>query len=166
MRITLTTLLVLALGGCAAVATYPGEKGTVDLSAPANEPIPTLMAVAIQYTYARYGDEDDFAINLPPGTKSALYDKVIRKVGAGHPMQDPDEPAYHITKVMARGLDGKVDIFYPLPDGTYEYATLTFHRDPLQGYLHERTRVWRTGDQPPPPGYIAPLATAGATPDN
>ncbi len=162
MRILLPPLLALAMGSCAPVVTYPPDNGAADLSTPAaHEPIPTLMSVSIRYAYARYGNEDDFAINLPPGTTASIYEKVIQKVGAGHPMQDPDESAYHITKVMVRGLDGKVDMFYPREDGTYQFVTFTFKRNPFQGYVHESTRVWKTGDQPPPPNYTgAPLEQA------
>lgn len=155
-------MLLLALPACAPIATYPPEKGIINPSAATNEPIPTLMAEGIRYAYARWGDEDDFGINLPPGTPPQIYEKVIRRVGAGHPMEDPDEPAYHVTQVLARGLEGNVDLFYPTADGSYRLVTLTFRRHGLQGYRHERTKVWRTGEEPPPPHYTREEATASA----
>lgn len=160
----LCCLVLVSAGACAPVATYPPEEGVVDMSAPANEPVPTLMAVSISYARSEYGGGDDFAINLPPQTPTAMYDKVIRRVGAGHPMTDPDEPTYHVTKVMARGLNGSVDMFCPAGDGDYEFVTFTFRRDPFGKYTHERTRVWKTGEQPPPPAYTGPVLASDTPP--
>ncbi len=153
-------VLVLALSACAPVATFPREQGTINPSARLNEPIPTLMAESIKYAWSRYGNEEEIAINLPPGTPPAVYDKVIRRIGAGRPMEIPDEPAYHVTRVLARGLEGHVDLFYPTEAGGYEMVTLTFRRDVLGSYRHEHTRVWRIGEEPPGPNY--PTQTAAA----
>ena len=155
MKMTISAILPVltaALCACTPVATYP-PGFVVNPEAVVNEPVPSLMVVAIDYADSRYGYEDDPAINLPPGTPLKLYAKVIKGLGEGHPMRDPHEPAYHIVEVRARGLKGEVDLFIPNVDGTYGFATMTFRRDAFRGYEHERTRWWRSGDEPPPPNY-------------
>jgi hypothetical protein len=166
MRRTSTTVL-LALSGllataCAPAITYPLEEGVMTSRSAANEPVPTLMAKSIEYAHTEWGEEGDLAINLPPGTPPAVYNKVIKRLGAGHPMQDPDEPAYHVTRVSSQGHEALIDLFYPKPDGTYGYVTLTFRLQLIGGYQHHTTRTWHTGDQPPPPAY--PETVVGTSP--
>ena len=148
-------LATLSLGACAPLATYPPTMRTVNPEAAVNEPIPTLIVEAIEYAHTLHGEVSDIAVNLPAGTSTRLYEKVIARLGGGHPMTDPDEPAYHVTEVRSQGLKGKVDLFFPRDDGTYAFVTLTFRRDLIRGYVHENTRWWDTGDQPPGPGYAA-----------
>ena len=145
---------LVAWAGCAPFATYPPVQGMVELSGPTIEPIPTLMTESIRYAQSRYGDgAEAFAINLPPQTPPAVYETVIRRLGGGHPQLDAGEPAYHVTSVRARGLTAQVDLFYPRPDGFYEFVTISFRRDLLRGYEVQNTRLWRTDDQPPQPNY-------------
>ncbi len=144
-------------GGCAPWATYPHEEGTFNLSSARSEPVPSLMTEAIRYTRGHYGKDGEFAINLPRGTPPEVYKWVIRRLGGGHPMADPDEPTYHVAKVMARGTNSKVDVFYPTDTG-YAFATISFQWDLMRGYRHVNTRVWLTADQPPPPHYVPHLA--------
>jgi hypothetical protein len=148
---------------CAPAITYPPEEGVMTSRSAADEPVPTLMARAIEYAHAEWGDEGGLAINLPAGTPRSVYDKVIKRLGAGHPMQDPEEPAYHVTRVSSQANEALVDLFYPKPDGSYGFVTLTFHMQLVGGYQHRLTRVWQTGDQPPPPSY--PEAVAGTSPE-
>ena len=160
--IGIASVLLGLQGGCAAWATYPPIDETADWSGPARQPVPTLMADAIRVTRERKGGPTDFAINLPPGTPPAVYDQVIKRLGAGHPMKDLDEPAYHVTKVMSRGFNAKVDLFYPTPKGDYTFATISLERGPHGSYRHVYTRRWQTGDQPPPPAYrSAPRVASG-----
>ncbi|MHC4967231.1 MAG: hypothetical protein ACYTF4_01290 [Planctomycetota bacterium] len=167
MRRTLTTVL-LALSGllttaCAPAITYPLEEGVMTSRSAANEPVPTLMAKAIEYAHTEWGEEGDPAINLPPGTPPGVYDKVIKRLGVGHPLEDPDEPAYHVTRVSSQGNEALIDLFHPKPDGTYGYVTLTFRLQLIGGYQHRTTRTWQTGDQPPPPAY--PETVVGTSPE-
>ncbi|MHC4415175.1 MAG: hypothetical protein ACYS0G_07825 [Planctomycetota bacterium] len=158
VRVVLLGLVSSVSAACAPVATYPPMAGVIEPSGSLNEPIRTLMVEAIRFVHLHYGQDEAFAINLPPGTPPGIYDQVIARLGAGRPMLAADDPAYHVTKVMARGMVGKVDVFYPTDDGGYQFATITFRRDLFHGYRHEDTRLWQTGDRPPAPGYIAPLA--------
>lgn len=148
----------MALGGCVAVATYPPDDGAGSMSGPKTEPIPTLMAEAISYVNHRSRGSGDFAINLPPGTPASVYDTVIRRIGGGHPMEDPDDDrAYHVTKVRLRGRHALVDIFYPDGDG-HRFATVSLEGDLLAGFSATNLRVWHIAAQPPPPYYWRPDA--------
>ncbi len=165
-RISFAVLLGLSslvAAACAPAITYPAEEGVLSSSSAANEPVPSLMAHAIRYAYGHWGDDEPIAINLPPGTPPSLYDKVIKLLGTGHPWQDPDERAYHVTRVSSQMSDAMVDLFYPKPDGTHQFVTLTFRLQLVGGWQHRMTRAWHTGDQPPPPAY--PEAVAGTTPE-
>jgi hypothetical protein len=79
-------------------------------------------------------------------------------------MHDPNEPAYHVTRVTSQGVEASVDLFYPKRDGTHQFVTMTFHREMVGGWRYQRTRAWQTGDQPPPPAY--PEAVAGTEPES
>ena len=150
--------LLSAAAACTPFATYPQGDRPVPPHAAVNDPIPTLMAVSIEWSNRLYGTSDDPAINLPPGSSPDLYQRVIRRLHTGHPMLDPKEPAIHVMQVRSRGLRGDIDIFVPKADGTYAFATVTFFRDPFKGYVHEHTRWWETGDVPPGPNYGMPPA--------
>jgi hypothetical protein len=163
-RISATLLLGLAClfaAACSPAITYPPEKGVLTSRASPGEPVPTLMAYAIEYAHDQWGWEEDFAINLPAGTPAWVYEKVIKRIGGGHPLEHPGEPAYHVTRVSSQGNTGMVDLFYPKPDGDYGYATLTFELQLIGGYEHSATRIWQTREQPPAPNY--PDAVAGAS---
>lgn len=153
----------LAAAACAPAITYPSEEGVMTSRASPGEPVPTLMAYAIEYAHDQWGEGEDFAINLPAGTPAWVYGRVAKRIGAGHPMTDPDEPAYHVTRVSSQGGTGKVDLLYPKPGGAYGYVTLTFKMQLIGGYRHETTRSWQTSDRPPPPNY--PGAVADAAPE-
>ncbi len=163
----LVGLSVVVVTACAPIATYPPLDGAVELSNPALEPIPTLMAESIRYAQSRYGDgAGGFAINLPPNTPTAVYETVIARLGRCHPQFDRDEPAYHVTSVRARGLKAEVDLFYPRTDGYYEFVTISFRRDVLRGYEVANTRLWRTDDHPPGPNYQPSAEATVAAPED
>ena len=134
-------------------ATCPTDTRVLGRDAVASEPIPPRIVEAVNYACAMYDPDGDPAINLPAGTGMALYAKVIDRLGDGHPQLDPDEPAFSIVKVRARGSDGEVDLFIPNIDGSHSFATLRFHRDFMK-YSHVRTKWWDTGELPPPVNYV------------
>ena len=131
MKTAISAVLLLGFGmgclsACAGSATYPPPGGSTDLGKAARKPVPTLMTKAIRFAQDHYGDADHaFAINLPPGTPPAVYDEVIARLGAGRPMLEVGETAYHVTKVTMRGSAAKVDLVYPRADGYYEFVTIS-----------------------------------------
>lgn len=157
MRTAIVSVLAgLAACGCAPFATYPPDEGSLADSRSDVEPVPTVMAKAIRYAHdANGGSGDNFAYNLPPGTRPKVYALVEERLGgAGHPQASHDEMAYHVSKVRIRGRWAMVDVFYPKADGSYQFATVTMLGDVWAGYSVRETRLWRTGDEPPSPSYM------------
>ena len=154
-RITVNLLAVATLSACSPVATYPIDSRAHTLNTIVYEPVPTLMAESIDFACTTYDPDGDPAFNLPAGTTMQLYDRVIAHLGNGHPQVSPDEPAISITKVRSRGFEGSVDLFIPTIDGSYSFATLTFHRNPFAPFRHTSTRWWNLGEQPPAINHIA-----------
>ncbi|MCZ6851309.1 MAG: hypothetical protein O7F17_06685 [Planctomycetota bacterium] len=170
MKTAISAVLLLGFGmgclsACAGSVTYPPPEGSTELGEAAPKPVPTLMTRAIRFARDRYGDDDAFAINLPPGTPAAVYDEVIARLGAGRPMLEVGETAYHVTKVILRWSDAKVDLVYPRADGYYDFVTISFRRDLVRGYEFAGTRLWRTGNRPPPPHYAPQPVEAQAPPE-
>lgn len=156
-----TTTIAMTLGftavtftACSPVATFPSDTRPVARDEVANEPIPTLIAEALDYACSMYEPDGDPAINLPAGTGMVMYRRVINRLGDGHPQFTPDEPAFSIVKVRVRGTEAEVDMFIPNVDGSHSLATLTFHRG-VREYNHVRTKWWNTGELPPPVNYVA-----------
>ncbi len=146
-------LVATTLTACSPVATFPSDTRALNPYSVANEPVPTLIAEAVNYACSMYDPDGDPAINLPAGTSILLYRKVIDRLGDGHPQLDPNEPAFSIVKVRARGIDAEVDLFIPNIDGSHSLATLTFRRE-FRKYVHIRTKWWDTGEQVPPVNYV------------
>ncbi len=166
------TLITMAIGlaaamlsACTTIATYPSDsRAELSPEATVNEPIGQLIAAAIDYAGPAETVEDP-AINLPDGSGMRLYEQVIGRLGRGHAQVDPDEPAYSITKVRARGLNAEVDLFIPNIDGSYSFATLTFRRNPFAEFRHTRTRWWDLGEQPPAVNHVVLEQNARLGPD-
>jgi hypothetical protein len=157
MRIILNaTILGLAattFTACSPVATFPSDTRALTSNSVPSEPVPTLIAEAVNYACSMYDPDGDPSINLPAGTSILLYRKVIDRLGDGHPKFDPNEPSFSIVKVRARGIDAEVDMFIPNIDGSHSFATLTFRRE-FRKYAHIRTKWWDTGEQLPPVNYV------------
>ena len=153
------SLVLVAAGltaGCAPWATYPPVEHTSKLVNPTFEPIPTLMAGAVQYSHEHYGTVSDATFNLPAGISHKVYDKVVEKLGYGRPMQPQDTLAYHVTAVRTRGPEAEVDVIVPRADGLHELVTVRFKQKFARGYEVATAREWRVRADPPMSNYIAP----------
>ncbi|HWB20470.1 MAG TPA: hypothetical protein VG711_09240 [Phycisphaerales bacterium] len=143
---------------CAPWASYPPVETTAKFTKATYEPIPTLMTEGIRCMNERYGEKSgDFAFNLPAGTPAKVYDTVIQRLGGGHPLSNPAEPAYHITQVRSRDLDGEVDVIFPGADGVYQSATIKLHKELVGPYQVTDVRIWHFPVQPPAPNYPPPM---------
>lgn len=157
-------LLVASLhfGGCAAWTTYPPIPGALRVGHPELEPLPTIMAEAIRYSNERYLELEEPVFNLPEGVSERAYDSVTRRLRAGRPMHDPNEPAMHVREIRVRGTDAQADVIFPREDGLYQLVTLYMKQRPVNRYEVQDTRLWRIYVQPPQPNYPAPeLQEAG-----
>lgn len=154
MPVMALAMTVATLSACSPVATYPSDSRALTLNTIVPEPVPTLMAEAIDYACTTYDPDGDPAFNLPAGTSMKLYDRVIAHLGNGHPQVSPLETAISITKVRSRGFEGSVDLFIPNIDGSHSFATLTFRRDAFSGYRHIRTKWWDIAETPPAVNYV------------
>ncbi|MHC4946730.1 MAG: hypothetical protein ACYTG1_00500 [Planctomycetota bacterium] len=151
--------LTALVAACAPFATYPPVEGSLNLSQPDFEPIPLLMAEAIIFCDERYGSAGEVVFNLPEGTPPPVYERVIRHLGEGRPMEAGDAQAYHVEEVRVRGLDAQVDVIYPRSDGVHQLVTISF-RKKLRHYAVASTRLWRIHVEAPPPHYVAPESEA------
>ena len=160
MKFSISSILVavsLFLAGCTTWATYPPiEEGAIELNDPTLEPIPSLMAEAIRFSYEHYAQGHDVVINLPEGTPAEVYDLVIGMLGAGRPMVQGDSTTFGVLEVRVRALDAEVDIIYPRVGTSHEMATITFHKDLLTYYEVVSSRLWRIRVDPPRPHYVPP----------
>lgn len=157
--------MLLALNACSPWATYPPveTKMAQSMTRETFEPVPTVMAVALQYARDKYYPEQDVAINLPAGTPAMVYDKVIKKLGWGHPLVIPDDVALFVSEVRTRSFNGQVDLIHRRTDGLYEMVTISMSRGPVNKYKVDGFRIWQWRNlQAPMPNYVEPPASQPA----
>lgn len=173
----LTTIILgcggLAFAGCAQWATYPPvetKAARMMTRAETAEPLPTIMALSIDYVRTEYVAGQDLPVNLPAGTSAEAYNKIFSKVKDGrggttiHPMTKPGEPAICITEVRTRAFDAEVDVIYPRADGLNQLATLKLQREVFKEWAVKSARPWQLRNvQLPEPTYVAPAVAEPAT---
>jgi hypothetical protein len=164
----LMTTVALIAAGCAPYATFPPVEvdAASRMSRATFEPFPTLMAEAIRYTHDQYGDgAADFAWNLPRDTPHGVYTMVEKRLGAGRPMKETNERAFHVQTVRARGVEAEVDVIYPRSDGRHELVTIWFRNEILKGgWQVKRARPWYIEvEAPPAPTFVPPPGTGPDT---
>ena len=152
----LALLIMTAIVGCAPYATYPPHDKTVYLSSPTFAPFPELMARGVRAGQEQFEDPNELILNLPEGSTTVLYETVIDKLGEGQAMTDPEQRAYHVIEVRARGAQASVDVICPRSDGLYSLMTIDFDHDVIHGYRITNKRVWRIHVDAPPPHYAPP----------
>ncbi len=152
----LAIALICLATACAPYATYPPIDGAVGLDNPVYEPVPTLMADALRYAHDRYGTgHADFAINLPPGTPAKVYDMVIKKLAAGHPMTDSSEWGYHLIELRSRGFSAEADMVIPRSGAPHALITLHLEKE-FNNYTISTAKVWNLPTTVPRPHYTPP----------
>jgi hypothetical protein len=152
-----TMLAWMALASaCAPFATYPPIDGAVGIDNPAYEPVPTIMADSFRYVHDRYNaGHDSYAVNLPPGTPSKVYDKVLLKLGAGEPMTDSSQWGYHLVELRSRGLSAEADFVVPRQGAPHAMVTLHLEKQ-FNNYSVKSAKVWNLPVSVPGPNYIPP----------
>lgn len=150
----------IALASCAPFATYPPIEGASSIDNPAYEPVPSIMAAAIQHVHARFGGEREYFINLPAGCPAKVYDLVIAKLGTGTPMTQPDQWTYHVTQVRSRAMNAECDLVFPRAGGGVGQITVHLRKE-LTGYSVQSSKIWNLPVEAPPPHYV-PAPTPGS----
>ena len=145
------TLAIVFASGCAPFATYPPDS-KVGLDNPAHEPVPTIMADAIRYVHLHHGGDHPVAINLPAGTSTRTYDKVIKRLGTGKPQTDANEWSYFIEQIRSRGLNAEADVFFPREVGPPAMITV-YLRKQFDDYRVSHTKVWNLPIEMPAPNW-------------
>jgi hypothetical protein len=166
-RIAVTSLMLLVappalLSGCSAWSTYPPveSKTAQALTSPTFEPVPTVMAVAIDYSRDNYTPGKELPINLPKGADWEVYDKVFSKLAqGGKPMTEPGEESLCIEEVRTRAFDAEVDVVYPRADGLYQLVTLKLEGGVFKDWRVKTARPWQIRNVAlPEPNYVPPTA--------
>jgi hypothetical protein len=122
------------------------------------EPLPTVMALAIDYARAEYVPGKDYPVNLPAGSGWQSYEKVFEKTqGDDTPMKTVGEAALHITQVRTRAFDAEVDLVYPRGDGLNQLVTMKLNREVFEDWRVISARLWQIRDvEIPDPTYTPP----------
>jgi hypothetical protein len=151
-----------SLAGCSSWSTYPQveTKAARVFSQPTREPVPTIMAAALNYTQREYTVGKELPINLPDGCNWEAYQRVFERVsGEPRPMLKAGEPAIAITEVRTRAWDAEVDLVYPRGDGLNQLVTIDLSRDVTKPWHVKSARLWQIRDVTlPDPTYVAPTA--------
>jgi hypothetical protein len=150
-------IMMPALVGCAAWATYPPIPGAAHIGRGHHEPVPTLMATAVQNTHERHGDGDEVVFNLPPGTTQRAYEAVRARLGEhAREMRSTGEPAMHVIAVRVRTIDAEVDVIYPVGRSDaahHRMETLKLRLRSPHGFEVTEIRRWGMRVQPPEPTW-------------
>lgn len=159
---------VLALGlvalagfsGCSSWSTYPPveTKAAQVFSQPTREPVPTIIAAALNYARREYTPDKNLPINLPAGCSWEVYHRVFERVsGEPRPMLKAGEPAIAITEVRTRLWEAEVDLIYPRGDGLNQLVTIHVERNATEPWRVKSARLWQIRNEAmPDPNYVAP----------
>ena len=144
MRHVLLIVLIASLAHCSPVATYPPIEvdSAVTFSNSTYEPVPTVLVTSIEYARDHFGGIDAVVYNLPQGMTGETYDIVTSRIENSRPMQNAEEPAYHITQLRVRGLRAEADVVYPVGGGGYKTATIYLTKSIAVPWTVKRARVW------------------------
>ena len=154
--------IALLFAGCSPWATYPPVevKPAQAMTSETFEPLPTVMALAIDYARAECVPGKNYPVNLPAGSGWQSYEKVFEKTqGDDTPMKTVGEPALHITQVRTRAFDAEVDLVYPRGDGLNQLVTISLNREVFKDWRVMSARLWQIRSiEIPDPTYTPPSA--------
>lgn len=182
-RSLLLTAILCVLTGCMGYSSYPDVEANYGATGGPNTPASeAVMTAALRHVVSRFppggprtdaptardaaSAQADFPliVNLPIGTRKAVYDRVVQAVGPhARPMSadtaSSRDPVYSVSRVWVRERTATVDVLRPMPEltgpggGKPVYQMITVR---LEGGLRPwrviHARVWDpTGaDQPIP----------------
>ena len=145
MRYATTALIIFILAGCSPYASYPPVENTAAVTDPTFEPVPTVIATALEWARVREsGSTADDALNftLPAGSAERAYEKIEDRI-PGAARATPGTPAIDIKSIRVRGFDATVDVTIPREGRNPMLYTLTLKSMPFEQWKVIGERRWR-----------------------
>ena len=148
-----------ALSGCTSYTNVNGPESGPAVQDPNGIQAERVTRTALAWV-ARRHVEGPFVLNLPVGTSLETANDIAAAVGMGAtvPMSpDVDLPVLHVTRVWIRVSDAKVDVLYPMVDGTGEEqfrAVTVWLNAGVRPWTVSRGQYWTPGVVPVPPIYV------------
>lgn len=136
----------LALAGCVSYASYPPVPKNIAINDPNTPAMEDVMVAGIQWVTMKYpaGPEGTpFAVNLPPGTKPAVYRHVTAAAGKDAQPLTADTatlPTYHVVSLRVRGDQANIWIDRPVT---------AFGNTPTGSAVYQEVKLWLQGGLSP-----------------
>jgi hypothetical protein len=171
------SLILLALpamlGGCNMKAAYPQQDGWQQLD-PFLDPVPQVMARALDASHAATDPSVPLVWNLPPGMQKTVWNKVSTLLGPGAVAMTKDgERVWSVERVRVNGSFAEVDVLWRNADGLWQLMTVHLEGAALAPYRVTYLQRWRLPESRVPscnnPGAepaaaAAPAVTSPAAP--
>tara|TARA_R110000782_G_scaffold19101_14_gene52125 strand:+ start:23235 stop:23993 length:759 start_codon:yes stop_codon:yes gene_type:complete len=154
-----------SLSGCTSYTNVNGPESGPAVQDPNGIQAERVTKAALSWAVRRHPVDGPFVLNLPAGTSMETANDIAAAVGMGAtiPMTtDVELPVYHVTRVWIRVSDAKVDVLYPMTDGTgatVDRAVTVWLNAGVRPWTVSRGQYWNPGTVPVPPIYI-PLPEA------
>lgn len=166
------SLILLAmpavLGGCNMKAAYPQQDGWQQLD-PFLDPVPQVMARALDASHAATDPSVPLVWNLPPGMQKTVWNKVSSLLGQGAVAMTKDgERVWSIERVRVNGSFAEVDVLWRNADGMWQLMTVHLEGAAMAPYRVTYLQRWRLPESRvpscnnPDAGRPAPDAAAQA----
>jgi hypothetical protein len=142
----LTATLAAALAGCVSYANYPPVPKNVAINDPNTPAMEEVMIAGMQWVTAKYpaGPEGTpFAVNLPPGTKPVVYQRIVAAAGKDAQPLTADTaslPTYHVVAMRVRGDQANIWIDRPVT---------AFGNTPQGDGVYQEVKLWLQGGLSP-----------------
>lgn len=141
------SLILLALpallGGCNMKAAYPQQDGWQQLD-PFLDPVPQVMARALDASHAATDPSVPLVWNLPAGMQKTVWNKVSTLLGPGAVAMTKDgERVWSIERVRVNGSFAEVDVLWRNADGMWQLMTVHLEGAALAPYRVTYLQRWR-----------------------
>jgi hypothetical protein len=160
--------LAAAIAGCASYASYPPVPKDTALNDPNGPAMEEVMMAGLRWIAAKYppaaatptgvpaGPASEVAINLPPGVKPVVYERVAAAVPGGKPVTPETQhlPTYHVSNIRIRGDEANIWIVRPVWD---------LGAAPGGGVVYQEVKLWLRGGLRPWHVVTSLDRTPGAT---
>ena len=143
-------LAIMALAGCSSYASFPPLEGDSPSASASQEPVPTVIATAIDWCIARENyrqQEQPVAFSLPPSMDDPTYAAVAAQVPGAHEATTEDQNVIEIRSVRLFGLKAMVDMTVPRENMTPRLVTLELWSYPFQSWHVVGANMWRFNEQ-------------------